>query len=112
MKNGTHAQPTNPFDVYHMFGIESPQFNVTGASIQAWLDGAQKMHAEATEFLNARAGKDMAALSELIHCNTPVEAMEMQSRYASEVMSDYVKQGQRMIALMTGAAQRGAEAGK
>ena len=112
MKNGAHAQSTNPFDVYRMFGIDGPQFNVAGTAIQAWLDGAQKMQAEATEFFNARAGKDMAALSELIHCNTPVEALAMQSRYASEVMSDYVKQGQRMIALLTGAAQRGAEAGK
>jgi hypothetical protein len=70
------------------------------------------MHTEVTEFFNARAGKDMAALSELIHCSTPVEALEMQSRYASEVMSDYVAESQRMIALMSRAAQRGVEAGK
>ena len=112
MKNGTHAQPTNPFDVYRMVGIDGPQFNLAGTAIQAWLDGAQKMQAEATEFFNARAGKDMAALSELIHCSTPVEALEMQSRYASEVMSDFVAEGQRMIALLTGAAQRGVVAGK
>ena len=45
----------------------------------------------------------MAALSEWSQCRTPTDALEMQARYASEAMADYVAEGQRMWTLMTAA---------
>jgi hypothetical protein len=113
MKHATHpdvGQVPNPLDVYKMWGIEAPSFEFAEKALGAWLDGTKKLQVEATEFFNARAGKDMAALSELIHCRTPAEALEMQARYAGEVMSDYVAGSQRMFALMSATAQHGAEA--
>jgi len=107
MNSGTHAQPNNPFDVWRMFGVEGSQFNFAETAFRAWLDGAQRVQAEATEFFNVRSGKDMAALSELIQCKTPAEALEMQARYAGDAMSDLVAQSQRMFALMSANAQRG-----
>ncbi len=50
-------------------------------------------------------GKDMAALSEWTHCTTPTDALEMQARYASEALADYVAGSQRMWGLMAAAGR-------
>ena len=107
-----NAQVANPMDVYGMLGVQAPPFDFAEKAFRAWLEGAQSMQAEATEFVSARAGKDMAALSEWTRCTTPTNALEMQARYASEAMSDYVTGSQRMFNLLTGAVERRAEAGK
>jgi hypothetical protein len=103
-----NAQVAKPMDVYGMLGMQSPPFDFAEKATRAWLEGAQSMQAEATEFVSARAGKDMAALTEWTRCKTPTDALEMQARYASEAMSDYVAESERMFKLLTGAAQRGA----
>jgi hypothetical protein len=110
MKHDT--QVANPMDFYGMLGMQAPPFDFAQKACRAWLDGAQSMQAEASEFVSARAGKDMAALSEWTRCQTPTDALEMQARYASEAMSDYVTGSQRMFKLLTGAVQRGTETGK
>ena len=112
MKHVTNAQSANPMDVYGMMGMQPLPFDYAGNAWRAWLDGAQSMQAEATEFVNARAGKDMAALSDLARCTSPTEALEMQARYASEALSDYVAGSQRMFRLLTAAGQGGAEVAK
>ena len=76
--------------------------------MRAWLDSAQVMQAEATQFVGARAGKDVAALSEWSQCKTPTDALEMQARYAGEVLADYLAGAQRMWTLMTTAGQSAA----
>jgi hypothetical protein len=95
-----------------MMGMQAPPFDYAEQAFRAWLDGAQSMQAEATSFVSARAGKDMAALSELSRCKSPTDALEMQARYASEAMSDYAAGSRRMFELLTAAAQRGVGAGK
>jgi hypothetical protein len=110
MKHAAHAgigRVADPLDLYRVWGVEAPSFEYAETAIGAWLEGTKRMQAEATEFFSARAGKDMAALSELVHCKTPAEALEMQARYAGEVMSDYLAGSQRMFSLMGVAAQRG-----
>jgi len=106
------AQVANPMDFYGMLGMQAPPFDFAEKACRAWVDGAQSMQAEATEFVNARAGKDMAALSEWTRCKTPTDALEMQARYASEAMSDYVAGSQRMFRLLTAAVQLGTQTGK
>jgi len=112
MKHVTHTQVSNPMDVYTMMGMQAPPFDYAEKACRAWIDGAQSMQAEATEFVSARAGKDMAALSELARCTSPTDALEMQARYASEALSDYVAGSQRMFMLLTAAGQRGAAVAK
>jgi hypothetical protein len=112
MKHITHPQASDPMDVYAMMGMQAPPFDYAAKACQAWLDGAQSMQTEATNFVTARAGKDMAVLSELSRCKTPTDALEMQARYASEAMSDYAAGSRRMFELLTAAAQRGVGAGK
>jgi hypothetical protein len=107
-----NAQVANPMDDYGILGMHAPPFDFAETAFRAWLEGAQSMQAEATEFVSARAGKDMAALSEWTRCKTPTDALEMQARYASEALSDYVAGSERMIKLLTGAVERGAEAAK
>ena len=106
------AQVANPMDFYGMLGMQTPPFDFAEKACRAWLDGAQSMQAEASEFVSARAGKDMAALSEWTRCKTPTDALEMQARYASEAMSDYVTGSQRMFKLLTGAVQPATRTGK
>ena len=105
MKHDTHAQAATPMGVFTMLGMQAPPFDVAEKAYRAWLDGAQLMQAEATEFVNARAGKDMAALSELARCTTPTDALEMQARYAGEALADYLAESQKMWTLMAAAAQ-------
>jgi len=112
MKHITHPQATDPMDAFALMGMQAPPFDYAEKACRAWLDGAQSMQAEATNFVSARAGKDMAALSELSRCKTPTEALEMQARYASEGMSDYATGSRRMFELLTAAAQIGVGAGK
>jgi hypothetical protein len=99
-------------DFYAMLGMQAPPLDVAERAMRAWLDGAQVMQAEATEFASARAGKDMAALSEWAQCRTPTDALEMQARYAGEALADYLAESQRMWTLMAAAGQRGAEVAK
>jgi hypothetical protein len=112
MKHNAHAQAAKPVDFYTMMGMEAPQFDFAEKACRAWLDGAQVMQAEAAEFVNARAGKDMAALTEWTRCKTPTDALEMQTRYASEALADYVAGSQRMWKLMAASAQPVTGAGK
>jgi hypothetical protein len=112
MKHQAHASVAKPMDFYTLMGVESPPFGLVENACRAWLDGAQVMQAEATEFVNARAGKDMAALSEWTRCATPTDALEVQARYANEALADYVAGSQRMWQLMTAAGQPVAGIGK
>lgn len=112
MKHDTHAEVATPMNVYSMLGMQPPTLDFAERAMRAWFEGAQSLQAEATEFVSARAGKDMAALSEWSQCRTPTDALEMQARYAGEALADYLAEGQRMWTLMAAAGQRGAEAAK
>ena len=105
MKHEAHAPVAKPMDRLPDDGVQAPTLDSAERAYRAWLDGAQAMQAEATEFVNARAGKDMAALSEWTRCATPTDALEMQARYASEALADYVAGSQRMWQLMAAAGQ-------
>jgi hypothetical protein len=63
------------------------------------------MQAEATAFWTGRASKDMAALTNLARCTTPVEAMEAQMRYAREAVADYYEEGQRLMRIASEAGK-------
>jgi Phasin protein len=112
MKHVTHAQVAKPVDFYTMLGMHAPPPDYAERALRAWLDGAQVMQAEAAEFVSARAGKDMAALSEWSQCKTPTDALEMQARYAGEAIADYLAESQRMWTLMAAAGRHGAEVAK
>ena len=112
MKHDAHGQVAGPMDVYAMLGMQVPPFEFAEMACRAWVDGAQALQAEATEFVNARATKDMAAVSEWARCKTPTDAFEVQARYASEALSDYVTGSQRMLQLLNSAGQRGVGAAK
>ena len=112
MKHVTHPGVAHPMDFYTMLGMQAPTLDFAQRAMRAWLDGAQVMQAEATEFVSARAGKDMAALSELAQCKTPTDALEMQARYASEALADYVAGSQKMFSLLAATGQHRVEASR
>ena len=112
MKRNAHTQVEKPVDFYTLMGMQAPPFDFAEKACRAWLDGAQVVQAEAAEFVNARAGKDMAALTEWTRCTTPTDALEMQTRYASEALADYVAGSQRMWKLMAASAEPVTGAGK
>lgn len=112
MKHVTHAEVATPMDFYTMLGMHSPPPEFAERAMRAWLDSAQVMQAEVTQFVSARAGKDVAALSEWSQCRTAADALEMQARYPGEALADYLAEGQRMWTLMAAAGQRGTEVAK
>ena len=105
MKHEAHAPDAKPVNLYTMMGMQNPPFDLAERACRAWLDGAKVMQTEAAEFVNARAGKDIAALAEWTRCKTTTEAVEMQTRYANEALADYVAGSQRMWQLMAASAQ-------
>ena len=109
MKHDTHAEVPKPFDVYALFGTPGLPFGDAEAAYRAWLDDAKAIQAEATEFFNARVGKDMAAFTDWVQCKSPTEALELQARYATDALSDYVTEGQKMLALASRIRGRTAE---
>jgi hypothetical protein len=112
MKHDANALVAKPVDFYTMLGMQAPPFDFAATACRAWLDGAQVMQAEAAEFVNARAGKDMAALTEWTRCTTANDALEMQTRYVSEALSDYVAGSQRIWKLMAASTESITGAGK
>jgi len=107
MKLNVHPHVEVAKDAYGMLGMQPMPFEFAEKAYRAWLDSAQSAQAEAVDFVNTRAGKDMAVLSEWARCTTPTDALEVQARYASEAMSDYVAQSQRMLRWLTASGQRG-----
>jgi len=112
MKHDAHQQDAGPFDFRTVMGVEVLPYTFAEDACRAWLDGAQFIQAEVAEFINVRAGKGMAALTEWTRCRTSADALEMQTRYASEALADYVVGGQRMWKLVAAAAQPLTGAGK
>jgi hypothetical protein len=112
MKHEAHAPVAKPMDFYTLMGVQPPPFGLVEETYRAWLDGARVMQSEATEFVNARAGKDMAALSEWTRCTTPTDALELQARYASEALADYVAGSQRIWQLFAAAGKPVTAGGK
>ena len=105
MKHDAHAVVAKPAEFCTMMGLPAPPFEFAARACRAWLNGAQEVQADATEFVNARAGKDMVALTEWTRCKTPTDVLEMQTRYASEALADYVAGSQRMWKLLAASAQ-------
>jgi hypothetical protein len=97
MKHATHVKPV---DVYAMWGMPGLAFEDAGEACRAWLDGAQRMQVEAVDFFNDRIGKDMAMLSAWGRCATPTEALDLQARYSSDALTEYLAEGRRMFALL------------
>jgi hypothetical protein len=112
MKHAKHTEVPKPFDVAMLFGMPGQPFGDAEATYRAWLDGVKAMQAESAEFFNARAGKDMAALSGLVRCQSPAEALEFQTCYATDALSDFVAQGQKMFAMASGIGYSAAQSGK
>ncbi len=108
MKHDAHMKPakvSKTADIPMVWGVPGPGFEDAEKMYRAWLDGAQRMQGEAVAFFNERVGKDMAMLSDCARCATAAEALEVQARYGSDAIADYVAEGQRMFELMGGAAR-------
>jgi hypothetical protein len=66
-------------------------------SYRAWLRGAERVRSEALDLFNARIDKGIAAATDLARCATPVDALQVQARYASDAFNDYVVSGKRIV---------------
>jgi phasin protein len=66
-------------------------------SYKTWLRGAERVRDAAMELFNTRIDKGIAAATDLARCTTPVDALEVQTRYASDAFNDYVLGGKRII---------------
>ncbi|MFO1314735.1 MAG: phasin family protein [Burkholderiales bacterium] len=104
MRQATGAAAANPFDVRALWDMNAAPFDAGEGAYRAWMDAATRMQTEATAFWNGRLAKDMAALSALGQCTTPVQALEAQMRYMREAMGDWYAEGQRMLRITRDAA--------
>lgn len=101
MKHNTNAHPVESQDVFKTWGMPGSPFQDVGDAYRAWFEGAQQVQAEAVEFMNERVGKDMAMLSDCARCTTVAEALEVQARYGSDAVNDYLAEGRRLFELLS-----------
>ncbi len=59
-------------------------------SYNVWLDSAAKVQAESLRFILDRVRKDLEMPARLAECKSPVDMLEVQAKFASTMVSDYL----------------------
>jgi hypothetical protein len=67
---------------------------------RTWLRGADRVRAEAADMLNDGWGKGAAAMADIAHCTSVAEALDVQTRYASTAIADWLSGSRRLTELM------------
>ncbi len=65
-----------------------------------WMRNAARIQEESMRFAHARTQRNVEAATGFAACRTPADLMAMQSQYASEMMSDYLGEGRRVVELL------------
>jgi hypothetical protein len=65
-----------------------------------WLRNAARVQEESMHFAHTRLQRNIEAATGFAACRTPGDLVAMQSRYASEMMSDYLGEGRKVVELL------------
>lgn len=68
-------------------------------SYNVWLDSAAKVQAESLRFVLDRVRKDLEMPARLAECKSPVDMFELQAKFASTMVSDYLTETGKLLSL-------------
>jgi hypothetical protein len=77
-------------------GSFEPYFGAFGN----WMRDLARLQRESMHFVLGRMQKNIEAATALAACRSPGDMIELQSRYASEMMSDYAGEGRKVFELL------------
>ena len=100
MTRHNEATSTIPDSAKAMLNLESQSIDTFFDGYTNWLGGWSRVQEESLRFLRDRVARDVDAVSRLAACKTPVEAFELQMRFARDAISDYVAESRKMTALL------------
>ena len=66
-----------------------------------WLATTRDCQHRMFDFMSSRLAKDGEAMSEILACRNPVDAMAIHSRWVREAVQDYLSEMTDMLALFT-----------
>ena len=93
-----HQQVQNvPLDVRALFGLNDETLEYAERAYRSWQQGAETIQTHALGYWSAEVQKVLDAMKQMSECQTAAEAMNVQSRYATEAMQTLVAEGRKMM---------------
>ena len=105
------AQSTNHLPEGNILntGATRESFESMSNAFSDWLQSANRVQTEMIRFIGDRFSKDLNLLSRLAGCKQPDEFLRVQAEAVSEIASDYMQEGAKLLALFGEASRSGAE---
>ena len=94
--------PTSGWTPNYRFLLESNQ-----RAFVRWFLGVNELSQEIAQFTQSRLQEDIAALSTLVSCNSPADALECQRRFAEKATAGYVAEVTKLSQMMMSLASEG-----
>jgi hypothetical protein len=98
---GTSGIPTLP-----AFWDAAGPMGMSYEAYAAWLNDWKRIHDESMQFMRTRLSCDVSAASALAGCTSLTDALHFQMEYASQALSDFVQESQKMTSLFSEMAAR------
>ena len=109
------AQSTNPsqstINLPDAFSASAAKesFESVSNAFSDWVQNANRVQSEMIRFMSDRFSKDLNLISRLAGCKQPDEFLRLQAEAMSEITSDYMQEGAKLLAMLGDASRTGAE---
>jgi hypothetical protein len=90
-------------------GAARESFESMSSAFSDWLQSANRVQTEMIRFISDRFSKDLHLMSRLASCKQPDEFLRLQAEAMSEIASDYMQEGAKLLALFGDASRSGYE---
>lgn len=88
-------------------GVARETFDSVSHAYSEWLQNANRVQTEMIRFIGDRFSKDMNLITRFAGCKQPDEFLRLQAEAVSELASDYMQEGARILALFGEASKTG-----
>src|SRR5215471_832086 len=88
-------------------GAARESFESMSNAFSDWLQSANRVQTEMIRFMSDRFSKDLHLMSRLASCKQPDEFLRLQAEAMSEIASDYMQEGAKLLALFGDASRSG-----
>ena len=89
-------------------GATRESFESMSNAFSDWVQNANRVQTEMIRFIGDRFSKDMGLISRLASCKQPDEFLRLQAEAMSEIATDYMQEGAKLLALFGEASRNGA----
>ena len=88
-----------PKGVEAMNDMARESLDTVSSAFSTWMHNANRLQAESIRFMNDRFTKDLQNLTRISTCRSPEEFVSVQSELYTQLVSDYMEQGARLMSL-------------